>query len=186
MADIRFAVPTLFLPKIVDGIGLSAINIEFDILETERHDFQTLVTKHVLESGSDVTDHVENLQPVITIKGILSDTPTNPLLPLSDSFKSSIGRGRREAFKLLALKDEGVPFIFVTRFAKYSNVVFENLTIEKNQDTGNTVIVLATLRKIFTAVDPTSVNTISSNLDSSVEHSGAESVDTGFFALLGI
>ena len=79
--------PTLILWE--DEFGQTNA-VRFDILESEDHDANTIITDHPVEDGSDVTDHARDEPDRFSLVGFVSNCPllTNPGVEEIASFES--------------------------------------------------------------------------------------------------
>jgi hypothetical protein len=64
--------------------------IDFDVVTGEEHNISSTVSEHPVEEGANITDHVRPNLTRVTLKGIASDTPTNPT-----TFGGVFGEARR-------------------------------------------------------------------------------------------
>ena len=103
-----------------------------DVAITETHTLSARVTEHPLETGCSLSDHVQLLPTTLQLEGIVSNTPTSflgtPLFHLGDRTDA--------AYKMLeALFQARQPVQIVTSLKTYSNMVLENLTIQREART---------------------------------------------------
>jgi len=64
---------------VTDALGLDDAAdplLEIDVSVQEEHSLQTEIVSHEIESGSEITDHARNLPQVLTINGLITDTPS--------------------------------------------------------------------------------------------------------------
>lgn len=157
--------------------------IVFDAVLSESHDLQNDVTDHPVEPGSgiaaaadagrpaSVSDNVRRKPDVITISGIVSNTPANgpgaflgvPLVRGVIGVGASVASGTNildavadvensiasKAFdSLVALRDEGRLVEVVTKFKKYKNMVITSLNVNQDVSIGNCLSCTVTLREV--------------------------------------
>lgn len=135
------------------SIPLPAL-VEFDASVTETHTDESEVTEFPVEEGSDISDHVRKKPTVITIEGMISNTPILFLATLQA--KSPIDgdltpvRDRVEAAnsKLQELQDAGVFVDVITSLKTYSNMVIIGKSVYRDAANGNVLRVTLTLKEI--------------------------------------
>lgn len=115
--------------------------VELDVTLTENHTFNSRATNFPVETGGDVTDHIINDPDILTLSGIVSDTPLN----IFSFFTRSI-----DAFnRLVDLHERRVPVTVVTGLKVYQNMVMTTLDVPRNINTGQSLtfnIVLQNIR----------------------------------------
>lgn len=126
---------------------------EIDIAETEEHAFENEITEHPVESGSDITDHVRARAIVLTVEGIVSDTPLEALARRRNELTTVGGEAyakpSEEAFaRLLEINDTREPITIETSLRVYTNMVLERLNAPRNAGTGDALRFSATFRQI--------------------------------------
>lgn len=128
---------TLFGKKYDKGrVGV----VELDVTLTENHTFNSRATNFPVETGGDVTDHIINDPDVLTLSGIVSDTPLN----IFSFFTRSI-----DAFnRLVDLHERRVPVTVVTGLKVYQNMVMTTLDVPRNINTGQSLTFNITLQNI--------------------------------------
>jgi len=50
-------------------------SFEFDVTDSENHEWSADVTDHEIEDGSPITDHIQLKQRTLTLSGVVSNTP---------------------------------------------------------------------------------------------------------------
>lgn len=117
--------------------------IVVDALVNETHTFSSEITDHPIESGGMIVDHVYQMPFVLSIDGIISNTPMSLVgLTAYDSamryFSGNTNNIAHTAFeKIEKLFAERKAATIVTSLKTYKDMVLENLTIERgrgNQD----------------------------------------------------
>src|SRR5687767_8934803 len=98
--------------------------IELDASISEQHTGEVEVTDHPVEKGANVADHARPKPNMLTIDGMISNTPlsraqqtriiesggvTLETTALRDAPAYSPGRAEEQYQKLIALKDAGMP-----------------------------------------------------------------------------
>lgn len=71
------------------GLGIPQILVVLDAVTEESPEFEAEVTQHPVESGSEVTDHIQLKNPTLRIKGTISNSP----LDLSSSIGNVVAGG---------------------------------------------------------------------------------------------
>lgn len=137
-----------------DGTQDVVTEIPMDARISSTYSFRSEVTQFPVESGAKVTDHV-HLQPdVITIEGMVSDSPIvevpNTLQLRGDAQETASGSRTQEAFDALwTVWNKRLPLTAVTEYMVYDDMVIEQFDIGKSQDRGPGALwFTATLTKI--------------------------------------
>lgn len=109
----------------VDGYPL-------DLVESEQHALTAEVTKHPVEGGSAITDHViKNPRELTLTNGVVSDTPIGTIaLDATRTIFSTGGRPSRYAYERLEQIYERADIVTViTGLKKYDNMILDNLSV---------------------------------------------------------
>jgi len=103
----------------------------YDVSLTESHERKSETTRFPVEEGSDLSDHVRNLNIIISISGVVSDTPIGEMELLRELDGGAAQRPSDEArARLIALRDERRNTTIVTSAGVYENVVMTSF-VEK-------------------------------------------------------
>lgn len=128
-------------------------NYEIDAEISSEHQFDSEVTEHPVEKGGDVTDHVRAKPIVLTIEGVVSDTPIGALAARRNQFTIVDG----EAFalpsdealaRLLQIRDNREPVTVETSLRVYENMALESLSTTRDAATGDCLRFRATFRQL--------------------------------------
>jgi hypothetical protein len=113
---------------------------------SETPEFDLDVTDHPVETGASITDHSLVRPVILSIEGIITDTPIgliaesreeSGVLPTNDGFQ-----------KLLDIKDAREPVTIVTSLKTFKNMVMQSLTVPRDASTGDALIFRATFKQI--------------------------------------
>jgi hypothetical protein len=132
------------LTSIITGpkrASIGAITLDASISET--HNVSWTVTKHPVETGSEISDH-KRLQPLtISMTDEISDVPMQ-LLAIPDPQRSI------DAWKELEEAARGDLVTVVTTLKQYKDMQIESLRATRTAATGEVLAFVATLRQILT------------------------------------
>lgn len=124
--------------------------VTFDTMVTEEHKYTSRVTYYPVESGTIVSDHILNQPNVVTLSGLVSDTPLNIFAP----FNRSIA-----AFNaLIQIHDQRQVIDVVTGIKIYKNMAITSLDVPRSMRTGQTLTFNIELQSILTADNLTQLN----------------------------
>lgn len=129
------------MTAIISGRGTSRLDtIELDAIVSESHNFSSTATSFPIESGAVISDHIFNNPEEITISGIVSNSP----------LYTQVDDGRtQDAFNRLVEIFENKELItVVTGLKVYTSMSLANLTVPRDQGTGQALRFNATLRKV--------------------------------------
>lgn len=127
-----------------------------DAALSEDHTFDSEVTTHPVERGSNITDHIRKLPISVTIEGIVSDTPVgragvvrSGVAALQEEGLIETQTFSSEALDaLLAVRDRAEPVTITTSLKVYSNMALERLSVPKDAATGAALRFTATFVEI--------------------------------------
>jgi hypothetical protein len=131
------------LTSLIAGIRKASIDsIELDASVEELHQSRARVTKHPVEEGADVGDHVVPEPDGLRITGLVSNHPIDVF-----DFETGTQDGRAETAygQLLYLMNEKQPITVVTTLNTYDDMIIESVEVPRNARLGNTVRFSATL-----------------------------------------
>lgn len=112
----------------------------------EEHSFEADVSEHPVESGADVTDHVRARPPVVSIEGIVSDTPlADDVIAARTAGETPSVEARARLFDIWNRRE---PITVETTVAVYTNMVMQSFSITEDADTGEACRFRATLKQI--------------------------------------
>jgi hypothetical protein len=116
-----------------------------DVAVREDHSFDNEVTEHPVEVGSDIVDHVRAKPIMLTLEGIVSDTPIGGVADL----RSETTLPSREAFeRLLAIRNARLPVTISTSLRVYTDMVLEALSTPREAKTGDALVFTARFRQV--------------------------------------
>lgn len=114
----------------------------FDATLREDHGVSYAVTSSPLESGAQVTDHVQPQPLVISCEAVLAARPER----IIDT------RGNRRAValyeQLLAIADTREPFDLAFTLRAYRSMVFERIGVQRTADSGDALVCSLTMRQV--------------------------------------
>lgn len=115
-----------------------------DVATAEDHSFDSEVTEYPVESGADVADHVRPRPQMVSIEGIVTNTPIgSQAQPTLDAQRSS------EALAmLLAMRDAREPIRVETALKTYENMLLEALNVTENAETGDALRFRASFKQL--------------------------------------
>lgn len=126
---------------------------EIDVALAEEHSFDSEVTEHPVETGADVADHVRARPIVVTVEGVVSNTPIGDLALRRNQFLSVGGEAfampSDEVFAfLLDIRDKREPVTIETTLRRFENMVLESLSAPRSRETGDAFRFSATFKQI--------------------------------------
>lgn len=139
------------------GLGISALGkkkltriaivdepdqfLECDATITATHEGTAAVTKHPVEKGSNVTDHIRREPETLEVEVVVTDTPI--LLFASLRKKPSVPGGNTDtravdAYNFIkGIKDSGKTVKVTTLLRDYESMAINRLGLVQDKDTGN-------------------------------------------------
>ena len=137
-------------------------DLALDCTVTETHTATSTVTKHPVESGSSITDHIRPEPVQLSITGIVSDTPigarevqraieiggVSVQIKQQETPTSPTGFGRAAWSKLDAMRLAAKPVTVLTRDKKYESMAIVSLTVPKEAKTGGALYFTAQFEQV--------------------------------------
>lgn len=128
--------------------------VELDCAISESHQAGQDVTDHPVEEGSPITDHARKRPDVVTIEGLVTDTPVG--LTQRQRAAQSLGLVDSEeapgyaqaAYDQLRELLAGKIFTVVTSLRTYDDMVLTDLTVPRDRSIGHALRFSATLKQI--------------------------------------
>lgn len=119
------------------------INIEFDVITTERHKWGASITSNPVEDGSFVADHVGLTPDSLDITAVISNASLErwkgefleKLFNIFDG-ESNIQKAFDQLRKLLESRQ---PVVIYTRYRCYTDMVLTSLSIPRTKDSGDAI-----------------------------------------------
>ncbi len=117
--------------------------IEFDATIVAAHDGTATITKHPVESGANVTDHIRREPETLNLEVIVSDTPL--IFVASINARPSVPGGNPvtravDAYEFIKrIKDQGKTVTVSTRLRDYPSMAIASVGVTQDKDTGNIV-----------------------------------------------
>lgn len=106
---------------------------EIDVTVSEEHSFDSEVTEHPVESGADVADHVRARPIVVTLEGVVSNTPIGALRDRRSS-AGSTSPPSDALLKLLLIRDLREPVSITTALQQYDDMLLSSLSVPVGPD----------------------------------------------------
>lgn len=137
--------------------------VVLDASVDEQHTAENDVTDHAVETGFAVSDHVRAKPDMLTIQGIVTNTPmsatarTRTIQALGITFQSATdadaivgqpGYAEQAYAMLRAVRDTGKLITVVTSLRTYDSMVMMSLVVPRNKDTGDSLRFTAVLKQI--------------------------------------
>lgn len=136
---------------------MSAVYLDgylIDCVLTESHKLTASATKYPTESGSKLSDNIQNEPREVTIEGIVSDTPIGNVATVRSSTTAAAGTSldflpSDEALaKLESLYESREPVPIDSTLLRYENMALTSLEITVDQQTGHALNFTATFQQI--------------------------------------
>jgi hypothetical protein len=122
-------------------------DFELDASLVETHTFDSEVTEHPVETGSDVADHIRVMPDVVVIEGIVSDSPIGAL---ADRRSITEAKPSDDCLAWLkAIRSERRPVTIVTSLGTYTEMVMQQLEVPRTADTGEALRFRASFKQII-------------------------------------
>lgn len=149
------ASPTVFIAG--SFVYPSPVFIEMDATVEIAHNFKSQITKHPVESGSKITDHVRPENASFSVKGYVSNHHVAPVV--QGNVLGDNGKRTKIAYDYLRnMQKNSVPFTMVTELDSYPNCVIEDLNIPVTAKNGEAIEINLRIEQLR-VVSPEFLNT---------------------------
>lgn len=147
----------------IDGSAGGVAVIDVDAIISSTHTKTVTATKHPVERGAKITDHLRPDPDVLVLEGLISDTPisreqhqravsfagTSFVTTADSPAVSGVAGYAKEAFDRLSdLAEKGVLCTIVTLYKTYSDMALTSFTAPRDAQTGDALRFSATFEKI--------------------------------------
>ena len=150
--------------------------LKIDATRAEQHTFKSKATRHEVEDGANITDHVVKLERVVSIDGTISDDPititeaaignfagiagslvpglggavaTGALSKVGSELVSNGSKPSKDAMDVLEyIHAESIPLMIITSIKTYTNMSMESLQITRTPQNANSLVFKATFSEI--------------------------------------
>lgn len=130
---------------------------EIDAEVTSDPAFDSAVTEHPVEDGANLTDHVRALPIVLSIEGVVTNTPIGTIAERRgdvDSDGTLVHLPADDALAwMLAIRDRREPVTVLTSLRSYDNMVMQSFSAPRNASTGDALRFKATFKQIVLATN---------------------------------
>jgi hypothetical protein len=145
----------LVTEPIYDGTQDVVTEIPLDARVGGSYRFEAEITQFPVESGAQITDHVHLRPDVITLEGMVSDTPVTSIptyLGLRGDQEAGTASSRSQnAYDALhQVWRERLPVTVVTEYMVFDDMIIESFEVPKGQDRGEALWFTAALKKVNT------------------------------------
>lgn len=137
-------------------------DVAIDCTVTETHTATATVTKHPVESGANITDHIRPEPVQLSVTGIVSDTPIGSKqvqraidaggakvqITENETPTSAAGFGRTAWAKLEAIRVAAKPVKVTTRDRTYENMALTSLAVPKEAKNGGALYFTAQFEQV--------------------------------------
>lgn len=131
---------TVIGETIVNGVG----EVAFDVSVSEVYKTDADVTDHPVEKGSNITDHIRARPLLLTLEGIISNTPVEFLASLRFPPK----RAEIGYFTLLELQKQAKLVSVLTSLDQFDKMAIESVELNRDVSTGNIVSIKLQMKQV--------------------------------------
>lgn len=126
-----------------------------DVTTSEDHTFDAVVTDYPVEKGSDKSDHIQNKQPVVTMEGVVTDTPLAAMILERLAAGDKVPGAQRGTLpsvdalaKLLEVREARQPVTITTSLKTFENMALTQLQLPRMSGEGRALRFSATFRQM--------------------------------------
>jgi len=133
--------------------------IQLDNVILEDHTGSVRLTKNPVEAGADITDHAIVEPDIISISGVVTDTPLGTaalgqiISTVTDLFgtsnNSNLTRSQQAFNAFKELKNRAEPLEIDTKLQTYSNMIITSLRTSQDKNTSRSLFIDITLEEVI-------------------------------------
>ncbi len=109
-----------------------------DVAKTQKHVERYVATKHPVEQGVDITDHVRRLSDTFSFTGLIVDTPFIPFSPIG-AVPLQLNRAQQQLTRLRAFADEREPLFVATSTKVYESLILTMVSWDRTKESGSAI-----------------------------------------------
>lgn len=132
--------------------GYSVGDLTFDLILDEDHAFSSTVSSHPVESGADITDHIQKQLRVGSLRGLISNhSIRNPGINRTNVREAnSLGAGRAGAAWQVCRRiyENQEPVTIVTCLDTYPDVAVKDMKTRRDAETGDALVIEVTFQQM--------------------------------------
>lgn len=166
--------------------AISSRGITVDATVNEEHNSNAKTTDNPIEDGASVVDHVQIEPKILTIEGVISDSPLG--FPVIGNIQNVVrtvttlfGKSSRsiDGFnELVKLQETRTPFTVITGLKRYENMIMEELSVPRTSQTGRAIHFRAKFKQII-IVSSKSISVANNKIASTAKKTASATVDKG-------
>jgi hypothetical protein len=152
---------------------IDALTLDASI--SEQHTSEVEVTEHPVEAGANIADHARVKPAVLTIEGLVSDTPINrsqvrriveslgvsfESLSLEDVLAGQPGYAQQAFGVLETMRDTAKLVQIVTGLKTYEDMILTSLSVPRNAQSGDALRFTATFKHVRLVTNQTTTATV--------------------------
>lgn len=118
-------------------------SIKFDLVISESHNFNNIVSEHDVEDGSRISDHIKNNLETGNLTGLISNFSLNVGFLVSNRAQDAFD-------ELIRLWKKRIPVTMVTVMRVYENVAIMDVMVDRSSDTGEAIALNVSFQQIKT------------------------------------
>jgi hypothetical protein len=123
-----------------------------DAAISEDHTFDSDVTDHPVETGSEITDNIQPKPIQVTLDCLVSDTPIGPIAEARGDIDTNgqlILRPSSDAYALMiGIRDKREPVTIATSLQVFENMALVSLSVPRNAQNGESLRFKAVFKQI--------------------------------------
>lgn len=132
--------------------GYSVGDLTFDLILDEDHAFSSTVSTHPVESGADITDHIQKQLQMGSLKGLISNHSINNrgINRTNVREANSLGAGRAGAAWQVCrwIYENQEPVTVVTCLDTYPDVAIKDMKTRRDAETGDALVIEVTFQQM--------------------------------------
>lgn len=119
------------------GIASTGSILEVDVSLEEQHTLAAELTDHPVERGFDVTDHRRPGPAQLSMRGLVSDTPSGTIAAIGEAFDPGSASRSQDAYTILKeFHEKNAICAVITALRLYENMLLTRLSVQRDSATG--------------------------------------------------
>lgn len=165
-------------PSAIVEVSSFLLNMEFDVVTLESHQWEAITTSSPVETGSEIVDHVQLLPDKLELSGIISNSTLEgskgKFLDTLFDFLDGESNVQKAFDQLRKLLENRQPVTVYTRYKTYNDMVLTSLSIPRSTNNGDAIEFTAS----FTHIKRVSTLTVDAE-DAGINPQSASDKSTG-------
>jgi len=145
-------VEAVALVTVPDPLAVNPDKWRADVATKQKHSERYVVTKHPVEQGVDITDHVRRLSDTFSFSGLIVDSPFIPFSP-AGAIPLQLNRAHQQLQRLRDFANEREPLFIASSTKVYESMILTLIDWDRNAESGSSIPVTVKAEEVRIRTD---------------------------------